>query len=85
MIPMNNAGNLASWKKIYAKNKKYNSYQPQLSDRYLIYADGGRHGYLIIDLINDPGAHQIWNARFKGIREHWEEVASDFVCLGKLP
>jgi hypothetical protein len=85
MIPMNDADNLALWKKIYAKNKKYNSYQPQLSDRYLIYANGGRYGYLMMDIINDPGAHRIWTARFKAVRDHWEEVATDFVCLGKLP
>lgn len=85
MIPINDANNLALWKKIHAKNQKYNRHQHQLSDRYLIYANGGRYGYLIMDIINDPGAHQIWASRFKAVRDRWEEIASDFVCLGKLP
>ncbi|NHZ60913.1 hypothetical protein [Massilia genomosp. 1] len=85
MIPVNLVDDLAVWKNIYAKNKKFKSNRPQLSDRYLIYADGGRYGYLIIDMINDPGAHEIWTARFKRVRDEWEEIASDFVCLGKIP
>ncbi|MDQ1922150.1 hypothetical protein [Massilia pseudoviolaceinigra] len=85
MVPVNDADKLALWKKTWAKNRKHNSNQHQLSDRYLIYADGGRYGYLIIDIINDPGAHKVWTAKFTAVRDMWEEIASDFVCLGKIP
>lgn len=59
---------------------------PRKSDRYLFYADGGlAYGYLLIAIINDPGAHKVWSAPFKAYRIALEQIADDFFYFGKVP
>lgn len=56
------------------------------SDRYLFYADGTpAFGYLLITLINDPGAHQVWQPQYRDFVEMIERIADDFHHHGKTP
>ena len=55
------------------------------SDRYLLYANGGRHGYLLIAILEDPGAHKLWTPALKLVRETFEIVAENFVYFGQVP
>jgi hypothetical protein len=54
------------------------------SDCYLMYADGTpAHGYLLITLVVDPGAHSLWQD--KPFVNVLERIADDFHHFGKLP
>lgn len=56
------------------------------SDRYLFYADGTpAHGYLLIAVINDPGAHAIWQPKHRAFIRLIERIADDFHHHGTLP
>lgn len=56
------------------------------SDRYLFYADGGkREGFLLIDILDDPGAHTIWMPAYRGTRQFWEDIAEQFIVFGTVP
>lgn len=56
------------------------------SDRYLLYAYGGhREGYLLISVIDDPGAHELWAPQNKARRQALEEIAEAFCVFGTIP
>ena len=56
-------------------------YKLRTSDRYVLYAYEPRHGYLIIDILDDPGAHDIWMARYTKLPAY-ELAATDFCTYG---
>lgn len=59
---------------------------PRKSDRYLFYVDGGRSfGFLLITIINDPGAHKVWGPAYKKYRSDLEHIADEFFHFGKIP
>jgi len=51
------------------------------SDRYVLYAWDPRHGYLIIDILDDPGAHTLWKQRHKKL-PNYELAATNFCTYG---
>ncbi|MGB4584776.1 MAG: type II toxin-antitoxin system YafO family toxin [Rhodoferax sp.] len=55
------------------------------SDRYLLYADGKRHGYLLIALLEDPGAHDLWQPLNRKMLEDFVVVADNFDFNGSVP
>jgi hypothetical protein len=56
-------------------------YKNRTSDRYVLYACDPRHGYLIIDILDDPGAHDVWKARYTKL-PNYELAATDFCTYG---
>lgn len=56
-------------------------YKNRTSDRYVLYACDPRHGYLIIDILDDPGAHDLWKARHTHLPKY-ELAATDFCTYG---
>lgn len=55
------------------------------SDRYVLYAEGGIYGYLIIALFEDPGTHQLWTPARRADLRRFEEIADNFICLTQIP
>lgn len=52
----------------------------------LLYADGTpSFGYLLITLINDPGAHTLWEVQNRQLVQLLERIADDFYHHGKAP
>jgi hypothetical protein len=50
----------------------------------LLYADGTpAHGYLLIALLADPGAHELWKDR--ELVAELERIADDFHFHGTVP
>jgi len=80
MIPANMQDELAKWDNNWRRHRK------RTSDRYILYADGGvSYGFLLIALIDDPGAHKLWNPERRGEVEILEKVAENFANFGLLP
>ncbi|WNO03979.1 hypothetical protein [Rhodoferax mekongensis] len=64
----------------------WENYRPRTSDRYLFYVDGGlAYGYLLIAIINDPGAHAVWQPQYAQYRKDLESIADDFFHFGIIP
>lgn len=64
----------------------YQNYSKRTSDIYLIYADGTpTYGYLLIDVLHDPGAHGIWKSSYKSTRSIWQVMADEFKFNGNVP
>nr|CBA26550.1 hypothetical protein Csp_E36380 [Curvibacter putative symbiont of Hydra magnipapillata] len=55
------------------------------SDCYVLYAYEKNHGYLLIDVIFDPGAHDLWKPEAKQQLLNYEIVADNFVFAGTVP
>ncbi|WP_171939402.1 type II toxin-antitoxin system YafO family toxin [Herbaspirillum rubrisubalbicans] len=71
------------WELMYESDYDY---KRRTSDCYVLYAEDKRNGYLIIDLLFDPGAHGIWKLRYTKLAKA-EEIAENFCVFGagKLP
>jgi hypothetical protein len=64
----------------------WENYRPRTSDRYLFYVDGGlAYGYLLIAVINDPGAHTVWLKQYAQYRKDLESIADEFFHFGTMP
>jgi hypothetical protein len=55
------------------------------SGAYLVYTDGGSYGFLLIDVINDPKGHDVWDPEYKHTRELWQFIADAFNDQGLIP
>lgn len=51
------------------------------SDRYVLYAQDKNYGFLLIDILDDPGAHDLWMQRRTKLAGY-EKIASDFCTFG---
>lgn len=51
------------------------------SDRYVLYASDASYGFLLIDILDDPGAHNLWKQRRTKLAGY-EKVASEFCTFG---
>ena len=81
MIPVNDAKALKQWNYFWTKDRPHK----RRSDRCVIYADGGStNGFLVIALIADPGAHEIWEPSAQIKREKWEKIADNFIHFGTV-
>lgn len=66
----------------------YKRFGKRTSNIYLIYADGTpAYGYLLIDVLHDddPGAHAIWEAKYKPTRSTWQDMANRFRFSAATP
>jgi hypothetical protein len=72
------AEDLAKW------DYNYERYRPLRSNRYLFFARCGQHRYLLIDIIDDPHAHDVWEARFRGYVAALKRVADQFHHFGRV-
>lgn len=81
MVPLNVQAELQEWDKVWERGRGRRT-----SDRYLLYAYGGaREGYLLVAVIDDPGAHQLWAPQNRALRANLEQVAEDFCVFGTMP
>lgn len=53
------------------------------SDRYVLYAHDKTYGFLLIDILDDPGAHSLWSQR-RTTLAGYEKVASNFCTFGPV-
>lgn len=53
LIPLDDSPHLAEWERDWKK------YRRRKSDTALVYADGGRHGFLMIAILWEPDAHRV--------------------------
>jgi hypothetical protein len=53
LAPLDDSPHLAEW------NRDWDKYRRRTSDTALVYADGGRHGFLLIAILWEPDAHRI--------------------------
>lgn len=83
MLPRAKSPDRVKWDAIWAKTP----WRPwtRRSDRYLLYADGGRHGHLLIAILEDPGAHLLWTHAHKKQLADFETVADNFDYNGTVP
>jgi len=81
LIPNNEQDKRAQWDEYWQKGWD----SRRKSDRYVLYADGGIFGYLIIALIEDPGAHKLWENASRSELKKFEAIADDFNQLGLIP
>lgn len=80
MVPINTPHELTLW------NLHWRLHRRRTSDRYVLYAQGGQaHGILLIAIINDPGAHDLWAASSKEKLAVFEHIAEQFCIFGQLP
>lgn len=80
MVPLNVKADLVTWDNAWSLRGR------RTSDRYLFYADGGaREGFLLVAVIDDPGAHLIWQAAYKSMRDELEHIAEQFCVYGIVP
>lgn len=77
MVPIGDDGSLIEW------NENWENYRKRTSDRILFYANGDSYGYLLIQIVDDPGGHGVFSD--KGLLAYLEAVADAFVFHGKLP
>lgn len=80
IVPLNDKEALARW------NRNYENGDGNRSDRYLFYVNGGAaFGYMLLAVINDPGAHNIWAPENKDLLAEFERLAEDFYYNGVVP
>ncbi len=82
MVPIASPDTLEQW------NNNWQKYRARRSDRYLFYSDGGSFGYLLLGIVNDPGAHQFLsepNQDDRLVLLAMEKQADAFFHFGKLP
>lgn len=84
LVPSNDQVARGIWDRLWSRHPR----RPwsRRSDRYLLYADAGTsHGYLLIALIEDPGAHALWSPAQQAVRKQFEIVAENFCVFGVVP
>ena len=63
----------------------YERFRKRTSDRYLFYVDGGfSYGYLLLDIVADPGAHAVWDTHPNNMKA-LEAAAEAFFFHGSVP
>lgn len=80
MVPLFEQNSIEKWDANWRKFRK------RTSDRYLFYVDGGHFGYLLLYIVNDPGAHTFLSDPSDAEREllrEFERIADNFVHFGK--
>lgn len=82
MVPIASPDALEQWDKNWQRSRA------RKSDRYLFYSDGGSFGYLLLGVVNDPGAHQFLaepDSSDRLVLLEMEKQADAFYHFGKLP
>jgi hypothetical protein len=80
MVPLNVPEDHERWDKAWKRHGR------RTSDRYLFHAFGGaRLGWLLLDIVDDPGAHKVWDPEHRAVRAQLEAWAEAFTATGRLP
>ena len=82
LIPQNEKNKRATWDELWKKPRRHHE---RRSDRYLLYAVNGRGDYLLIELLDDPGAHKLWEREYRGTLQDYITVAENYVMFGEVP
>lgn len=82
LIPENEKNKRATWDDLWKKPRRRHE---RRSDRYLLYAENGRGDYLLIELLDDPGAHKLWEREYRGTLQDYITVAENYVLFGEVP
>jgi hypothetical protein len=81
LVPSDNSADLAEW------DRDWRRYRRRKSDTALVYADGGRHGYLLIAILWEPGGHALAEMKTKesaDLMNNFAEVADQFQFDGSI-
>ncbi len=81
MVPLSTPDALAAWDTNWQRHRK------RVSDRFLFYVDGGIHGYLLLYIVNDPGAHEFLSKKDAAnqlVRSAIEAMADEFYHFGTV-
>jgi hypothetical protein len=81
MAPVSEGEEKQAWDRYWKKNQAHK----RRSDCYVLYAYDKLHGYLLIDVLFDPGAHALWKPQAKNQLHHYEIVADNFIYAGVIP
>lgn len=81
MIPANVKASREQWDLQWKLRRPWR----RRSDRYVLFAHGGHRGVLLIWILDDPGAHEIWNTRHLSLVKRFQSIASNFIHLGVVP
>lgn len=81
LVPGDNSADLAEW------NRDWSRYRRRKSDTALVYADGGRHGYLLIAILWEPSGHEVAEMRTQesaDLMNGFANVADQFQFNGSI-
>ncbi len=81
MVPISTPNALAAWDTNWQRRRK------RVSDRFLFYVDGGRHGYLLLYIVNDPGAHEFLSSKDsanQAVQRVIQVMADEFYHFGTV-
>lgn len=81
MAPVSTGSEKDKWNEYWAKRRPW----LRRSDCYVIYVYDPVHGYLLIDVLFDPGAHKLWTPACKQSLADYETVADNFIFDGSVP
>ena len=82
LVPLNDQVALAEWDRFWRKPRECHR---RRSDCYLMYACDAKHGHLLIALLADPGAHNLWKPSHRQLLTSFETVAENFIFAGAVP
>lgn len=81
LVPLKSPEQLKQW------DKSWHFRRRKSSDRALVYVDNGRGDYLLIHILNDPGAHETASMRtlqHRQLMEQLAKVADMFIHSGQV-
>jgi hypothetical protein len=81
MAPVTDGDSKTKWNYWWLNNRPH----LRRSYCYLLYAYDKLYGYLLIDVLFDPGAHNLWKPNAKQQLENYETVADNFIYNGTFP
>lgn len=81
LMPQNELLKRAAWDNFWHKKQRAR----RRSDRYILYAQAANKDFLLIALIEDPGAHKLWTPAWRAQRVSFEIVAENFVIHKSIP
>lgn len=82
LIPQNEPDKRQKWDSL---RKKPRQRHRRRSDRYLLYSANGRGDYLLVDILDDPGAHLLWTPGYKQTLQDYATVAENFYFDDDIP
>ena len=81
MAPVTPGADKDGWDEAWSKRQ----HGKRKSDGYVLYTHHSRYGYLLIDVLFDPGAHDLWIPSHKQQLIGYETVADNFQFNGSTP
>lgn len=82
LLPQKQQHKRDRWDYLWARPRQRHD---RTSDRYLLYAQNAAGDYLLIEILDDPGAHLLWKPQYKQTLDDYIIVAENFVIFGDVP